>query len=172
MQVETRSYHVKIIPSEIKDHLHYDPDTGNLMWVKGASGRISLNTPLRSLNSSGYIVVKFQQVLYQAHRVAWFIHTGTQPSDELDHINGIKHDNRIVNLREATRNENRHNIPKRSNNTSGYKGVNWNKPVGKWQARIMVNKVNRNLGHFDNVEEAYAAYCKAAKELHKNFYCI
>ena len=172
MQIETRRQGVKDIPEEIRSHLEYNPLTGTLSWNSSSTGRTSVNTPLVATNSDGYIVLRFNRVSYLAHRVAWYLHTGRQPVGDIDHRNQIKTDNAITNLREATISQNRHNIPKYSNNTSGYKGVNWNKPVGKWQARIMANGVNRNLGHFDDVEEAYAAYCNAAKELHKNFYCI
>ena len=169
MQITERRQGVKHIPDGIREHLHYDPDTGNLMWIKGASGRISLNTPLVATNTSGYIILNFNRVSYLAHRVAWYLHTGRQPLGDIDHRNLIKTDNAITNLREATISQNRHNIPKYSNNTSGYKGVNWNKSVGKWQARILANGVNHNLGHFVDVEEAYAAYCKAAVEFHGTF---
>ena len=72
-------------------------------------------------------------------------------------------------MREATRSENEWNKTKQINNTSGFKGVYLNKAAQKWHTKISINNKQKHLGYFDSPEEAYAAYCKAAKELHGEF---
>lgn len=81
-----------------------------------------------------------------------------------DHRNGNGLDNRRANLREATRTENNRNVGQRSDNTSGFKGVSWNKQRQKWVAYIMIDKRQRFLGHYDNPEDAAHAYDAAARE--------
>lgn len=86
-----------------------------------------------------------------------------------DHISGDKLDNRRENLRIATNTENMRNRGQQRNNTSGFKGVYWNRKLGKWQAQITVLGQRVHLGLFATPEEAHTAYCKAAKELHGEF---
>lgn len=96
---------------------------------------------------------------------------GLQPGDGLegDHINGDKLDNQKCNLRSCTRSENERNKPLSSRNTSGFKGVCWNKKDKRWRAKIKVNGKIIPLGNYLKPEDAYAAYCKAALELHGEF---
>jgi len=91
------------------------------------------------------------------------------PNSQVDHISGNTLDNRKSNLRVCTVSENGCNQKKRKDNTSGYKGVSWDKRSGRWYAMITKNKKQHNLGYYTTAEEAYAAYCKAAKELHGEF---
>ena len=107
--------------------------------------------------------------LYYAHRLAWFYCTGEFPKHEIDHKNGITDANQWLNLREATRSQNQHNTSLRSDNTSGYKGVTWNKKSKKWQAQIMANGKNNYLGCFNDMGRACAERSKAEKELHGEF---
>lgn len=90
-------------------------------------------------------------------------------TEQVDHINLNGLDNRRCNLRLATNTENQRNKSKQVNNTSGYKGVYWRKDSNKWVAQIKVDNEVRHLGRFDTPEEAHAAYCEAAKQLHGEF---
>lgn len=86
-------------------------------------------------------------------------------SDEFtDHINGNRLDNRRSNLRVVNKLQNCRNAGRYKNNTSGYKGVGWDKKVNKWRARIRINGRLTKLGWFKTPEEAYAAYCEAARQ--------
>lgn len=87
----------------------------------------------------------------------------------MDHINTIRSDNRIANLREATNSQNNFNSPMKPNNTSGFKGVSWSKREGKFKAQIAANGVRMVLGSFDSPEEASEAYKSAAAKLHGEF---
>lgn len=90
--------------------------------------------------------------------------TGEWPPDEIDHINGVRDDNRWVNLRIATRGQNLCNARRRSDNTSGYKGVCWDANKGKWLASITINRKNKFLGHYETPEAGHEAYFVAARE--------
>ena len=169
---------VRVVTKEeeawIKDNLRYDPDTGDLWWTKqNRSGR-QFEKPAGSFyKTSGYIYIKSRVglVVYRclAHRVAWFIHYDVWPKDQIDHINGDRTDNRIVNLREATGSENQGNRKIHEGGTSKYKGVSWKKQYSKWVAKIVVNHKNIHLGYYDNEEKAALAYNKAALEYFGEF---
>lgn len=88
---------------------------------------------------------------------------------DIDHVNGNSLDNRRENLRVATRSENMCNRVKTANNTSGFKGVTWNKQCGKWRARVKLKGKSHHLGYFENVTEAADAYAAAARRLHGSF---
>ena len=154
---------------ELKEILDYDPETGIFRWKVSKNQHAKIGEVAGTLHPSGYRYVKINEKPYPEHRLAWLYVYGKWPEDMIDHINGFKDDNRIENLREATRSENFCNRTKYNNNTSGIKGVCWHKISKKWQARIRINNKNKHLGLFDSPEEAYEAYCKAAKELHGEF---
>lgn len=149
----------------IKEYLEYDPTTGIFIRLKSRSGSNKIGSAVGSLNC-GYIIFNFNGVVYSAHRVAWYFTYGAIPEGRcIDHINGKKSDNRLCNLRLATRLENGQNIhPLQVNNTSGYRGVH--KQKDRWIAKIKVRGKQIYLGYFSTVEEANKAYIKAKKELH------
>ena len=118
----------------------------------------------------GYIRIKVNGKLYRAHRLAFLYMTGSTPLDCTDHINGIKNDNRWCNLREATKQENRHNTGVQKNNTSGFKGVSWHKHAKKWRARARFNKKEIHIGYYNDANLASEAYNSFAKEHHKEFF--
>ena len=136
---------------------YYDPETGKFWREAGCATR------------SGYRYIWFRGRQHLEHRVAWFLHYGEWPSDQIDHVNGKRDDNRISNLRIATPSENLRNRAKPINNTSGFKGVSWNAKRGAWQATIRIGKFNKNLGGFNTREQAADAYNCAALEHHGNF---
>ncbi len=149
--------------------LDYNPETGGFVWksrprslfssdrawrmcnVKYA-GKIALNT----IDRKGYRCGMIFGQEYKAHRVAWKMAHGDDPS-EVDHINGDKGDNRIVNLRAVTASENCQNKPSYQSNSTGHTGVYWHKVVGKWCAQIRANRKSHSLGYFSNIEDAIAA---------------
>ena len=152
----------------LKEFLHYDPETGIFTWLKTVS-RSCIGQIAGTIVPKGYRRIGLNKKPYAAHRLAFFYMIGSFPPDQIDHINGIKDDNRWVNLREATCYQNMHNQGKQIINKSGYKGVFWHKRDKKWHAKI--NHMNRKiyLGGFDTPEIAHKAYIAAATKLHREF---
>jgi len=105
------------------------------------------------------------------HRVilARMLDRDLQVGEHVDHINGNGLDNTRPNLRLATTAQNNANSRKRSDNTSGLKGVYWDKRDGKWKAQISVSGKNIHLGYFTDKDEAYAAYRAATEKHHGEF---
>lgn len=115
-----------------------------------------------------YIKVWFDGKLHYAHRIIFFMHHGYVPK-YIDHADNNSLNNNIENLRVATQSDNMGNSIKKRTNTSGYKGVCYDKSSGKWIAQITRNYVHKNLGRFNTPEEAFDAYQIAAKENFGNF---
>ena len=106
-----------------------------------------------SFTADGYLTVRINGESNYCHRLIFLYHFGYLPK-EIDHINGVRNDNRIENLRECTRSQNRYNAKKRSNSSSKYKGVCWGKKKRLWHAYITVNSRLMNLGDFWDEEVA------------------
>lgn len=104
------------------------------------------------------------------HRIAWLLHYGQWPEGDIDHINGVKTDNRIENLRVGTRASGNHNKGVNRLNSSGFRGVSWDSDRRKWAAQIKIDGKNKRLGRFKDVEDASRAYEAAAKIVHGEFY--
>lgn len=168
--------------SELKEILYYDPETGGFWWRERPTSSFETERKIRnwwnarfagavagSLHQDGYYRLKINGRSFLSHRVAWLYVYGSMPKNDLmiDHINGDPSDNRISNLRPASAAENAANQVRRINNTSGYKGVV--RLRGKWVAQITANGQGRHIGVFATKEEAYAAYCAAAQQLHGEF---
>jgi hypothetical protein len=100
----------------------------------------------------------------RAHHVVWALATGAWPSDQIDHKNGNRADNRLENLREASSAENSQNQARLARNTSGFPGVNWDKQ--KWVAKICVGGQQKYLGRFSDFDDACHAYLSAKAILH------
>ena len=150
---------------ELKNFLVYNKDTGIFSWKGNPSNRIA-----GACGGNGYRNILINGKSHKAHRLAWLYVTGCFPARLIDHINGVKDDNRWVNLREATAIQNQQNRGRQANNTSGFKGVTWNKMHKKWRSQIGVNGGKKYIGSYETPELAYEAYCQVAKELHGDFY--
>jgi len=146
--------------------LSYDAESGLLRWkIDGGSPRAGhvAGWPERS----SYIRVMLSQKSYMAHRLAWYITHGKWPKNQLDHINGVRGDNRISNLREANHSENQQNkhVPP-SSNSSGILGVSYLKKDRRWRADIKVDGKSTALGTFGTAQQAREAYLEAKAKLH------
>jgi hypothetical protein len=152
--------------SLLNELLILDVANGELRWKvdygRGRSGRLA-----GSMRGDGYRAIKIDGVDYRVHRIVFKITHGRDPG-EIDHRHG-KVSDAPWNLREASRQQNNQNVPRRKDNTSGFKGVSWHKKKAKWQAMIGHQGKQRQLGTYHTKEQAYAAYCAAAQQLHGDF---
>jgi hypothetical protein len=145
-----------ITQSELKELLDYDPRTGIFIWKGKKGSRACKGKTAGATDAYGYIVIRINNVLYKAHRLAWFYSHGEWPETNLDHINRIKNDNRIKNLRVASQSLNMHNAKRLATN-SGFVGVSWDSRRNKWVSRIKVDYKTKFLGRFDRKCDAIAA---------------
>jgi hypothetical protein len=142
---------------ELKEFLHYNPDTGTFTWIKKPSQATKVGQKAGHLHKgTGYIRIKFKDALYYANRLAYYMYHGVDPLENLvDHKNDPKSNNKIDNLRLANGSQNQmHRINLASDNTSGTTGVNWDKINKRWQVFISVNGKRKHIGSFINKEDA------------------
>lgn len=157
----------------LRSRLDYDPDTGVFRWKNCSprfDGRIAGTQHKLRGTQGGYVYTQLDNRLYRAHRLAWVYMTGEEPEDLVDHINGIRHDNRWSNLRRATPSQNLMNKIVQSNNTSGAKGVIFDKERGLWKAEAYIDGSKIHLGRYKAYEEAAKVATGTRKELHKEFF--
>lgn len=173
----------KLTYAQISEVLKLDAESGLLFWRERPS-HLCKNThqtnawnasyagreALYSVNSAGYKKGCVFRVQLLAHRVIWLLHHGSWPSHDLDHINGIRTDNRISNLRPVTKAENLRNRARSSNNTSGVMGVKIDPRYNTWQAWIEFAGKKKHLGSFKSFDAAVAARKAAERRLgfHEN----
>ena len=145
--------------------LRYEPETGKLYWISDRRNA-KAGDEVGSQRKDGYLNVVALGRSYLAHRLAWFLYYGDYPNGQLDHINGIRVDNRILNLRVVFPFENNRNQKRNRRNTSGVCGVSWFKRTLKWRATIQDDNYRfKHLGYFDTLEEA----AKARKEAEEKY---
>lgn len=163
--------------------LKFDSATGELFWLPREASMFSHEGFASSWNTkhAGKLALNYQHPsgyryggalgkMLKAHRVAWLLHYGDWPSGHIDHINGVRSDNRLINLRDVTRSENQRNIRRSRANKSGVVGVCWEGRKSKWLSRISVSGKTLHLGLFDDFQAAVDAR-KAAElkyEYHPN----
>ena len=141
----------------VRDLLSYDRASGAFTW-RVSCGSVKAGSVAGAANSRGYRKIRIGGNFYLEHRLAWLHVYGEWPGGEIDHVNQLKGDNRIENLRDVTHSENMHNRPSYANNKSGYRGVSWNNQMGLWRAEISINKKRTHIGYFSTAECAHAAY--------------
>lgn len=157
-----------ITRERLQELLRYEPDTGKFYWIC-KRGVVPSGSEAGWISEYGYVRIAIDKRSYMAHRLAWLYIYGVWPDRDVDHVNGDRCDNRVCNLRLASRAENIRNSRKRTSNRSGLKGVCWKKNRNKWHAQITVDGKGLHLGFFDDKYEAHEAYCRASKLYHGEF---
>lgn len=158
----------------LRSAIHYDALEGIFIWKHRSNKSKALNARMAGKfagcdNGNGYIFIIIDRKAYLAHRIAWAIVTGKWPDKDIDHKDGNRANNRWTNLRLASRSQNCMNRKIPINNSSGFKGVCWDKNNKKWTAYIMANGKNHYLGLFNTPQQAHAERIKKADLLHKEF---
>lgn len=149
---------------QISSLFEVDVLQGTLAWKSKVKASACKSGQAGCLFGSGYRVVRINRSNYFVHRLIWLFAHGQWPAGEIDHINGVKSDNRLVNLRDVTKQVNKQNIRRaNANNPSGLLGAHrWK---DRWSSHINVDGKSITLGYFDTPEDAHAAYV-AAKRTH------
>lgn len=158
--------------ARLRELLHYDPETGVFTRKVRTAQMMRVGDIAGNPHENGYITVQLLGRTYRAHVLAWLYTHSAWPPEDVDHINRVRHDNRISNLRLASRSENLQNSGLSRRNTSRHKGVRRQvlsgEPTGRWQAFIYLHRRFTHLGIFSSVEDAAAAR-KAAEALYHPF---
>ena len=126
---------MKVSYERLVEVLDYNPDTGAFMRKISTGPKAIVGEQAGSIDNQGYVRIGVDGVVYPAHRLAWLYSFKEWPIHNIDHINQLRHDNRIVNLRDVPQSENMKNTAKNINNKSGVLGVHCRKN-GKWRASI------------------------------------
>lgn len=145
----------------LKENIQYNRETGEFFRIKDRYGNKCFINICTSKDTAGYYQFRLfhnnTSRKYKAHRMAWLYEHGELPK-MIDHINHIRDDNRMCNLREIQdRKENNKNKTMFKTNTSGVTGVYWQKSIKRWTAKIRVNKKLINLGAYGSKEDAIIA---------------
>ena len=138
----------------LKSILRYNPETGNFTWLVKRKG-CKLGS-IAGCKCGGRVLITIDGHKYKAHRLAWFYMKGEWP-EEVDHFDRNPLNNKLVNLRKATRVQNAQNMGVYSTNTSGHTGMSFRKDIQKWRALIRYNGSKVSLGCFNSKEEAIDA---------------
>ena len=148
---------------------NFQYENGNLYWKKPRSG-IAVGAKAGFIDSKGYLRVRFNGKKYLNHRLIFFMEYGYMP-EMLDHIDKNSLNNRIENLRPATRSQNGYNKFMQKNNTTGYKNVYWHNQSKKWVVKINFNKKIKHIGLFKDIELADLVAQEARNKYYKEFAC-
>jgi hypothetical protein len=155
----------KLTSERLRELLHYDPETGIFRWRAGRQGVPKTQTKAGYITKNGYRSICVDYFTMREHVLAWLYMNGEWPTNDIDHRNGIRDDNRWGNLRDVTRGINMQNLKKaRCDNKSGLLGVSPNHK--RWSASIKVDGIKLHLGTFDTPTEAHNVYLSAKREMH------
>jgi hypothetical protein len=151
----------------LQELLHYDPESGVFTSKRWRGGSARANRPAGTImKRSGYVRIQIDGRLYMGHRLAWLYMTGKHPSQQIDHIDGNRQNNRFSNLREVSQTLNSQNQRKaKSHNKTGYLGVSI--AYKKYHAQIKVHGTPVHLGYFTSAEAAHEAYLAAKRKYHE-----
>lgn len=166
---EKRKPEESLSVKQLFHYLNYDSEKGLFTWKVNTARGKKIGEVAGNVNCRGYHSIWINGLQFYAHRLAWAMSYGEWPASDIDHINQNKSDNRICNLRQASRSENMFNRGRNKNNTSGIKGVVFCKQTGKWRAQVMIDRKAVSIGRFVTKDEAAEAYLLKVKENRGDF---
>lgn len=154
-----------VTADRLRELFKYDDESGLFTRIK-RTGNTKIGSVATCKNSNGYVVMHIDGKLYGAHRLAWLYVHGQFPIDQIDHVDGVRTNNSIRNLRDSSQYENMQNVAKKATNKSGHTGVSWDSQTGRWAAQIMSHRKTIRLGRFVLLDDAVNAYKSAKKNIH------
>ena len=146
----------------------FDYNDGEIYWKVRLSNRTKIGDKAGNPRTDGYLRISIGGKDYAVHRLIFLMHYGYLPK-ELDHIDNDKLNNKVENLREATRNENLYNRKTGKSNSSGIKNVSWSKMMNKWVVKIRINREKKHLGYYADINLAELVAIEAREKFHGNF---
>jgi len=156
--------------ARLREAFALDVETGELIWKVRLSNRVKIGQRAGCIESRfGYVLVRLDGMLYAAHDLIWFMLFGEWCPGRIDHIDRDKSNNRPANLRIATQQQNLQNQSLSAKNTSGFRGVTWNRREEKWQAQVQHDGRYIFCGHFDDCLQAAHAARQMRLRLWKEF---
>ena len=155
----------ELTQTRLQELLHYDPDTGEFHWREQKKSNHSAGDIAGCRMRSEYWTIHIDGRNYRAHQLAWLYMKGEWGRPMIDHRDGNPLNNRWRNLRLASHTENAANRPRLRSNTSGFKGVTFERRSGKWLAQIQKHGRRYPIGRYDTAQEAHEAYVAAARLL-------
>jgi hypothetical protein len=151
---------------QVRKLFNYNSETGVLTWKIRPANNVQIGDTAGSDNGEEYLQTKINRRLHYNHRISYLWYHGYLP-EFIDHKNGMS--NKIDNLRECTQSQNQCNRKLNRNNTSGIKGVSWNKLAKKWVAKVYIDGKQKHLGFFTGLSDAESAVKAARKKHHGEF---
>ena len=155
--------------ARLKEVLDYDPASGGFRWKVSRGRSAKAGAVAGSLSKDGYLLIGVDGRNYPAHRLAWVYVHGVWPEGDLDHVSLDRLDNRLDNLRPASRSQNMANTGPHRDNSTGLKGVYFDARRQRWAALVTKDGRRKWLGYHDTAEAAHATYCQAATDLFGKF---
>jgi hypothetical protein len=158
-----------ITQTELHEIVIYDKETG-VFTNKIIRPPCFVGKVLGTKDTKGYLKIGIKNKVYSAHKLAWLYVYGELPKNQIDHINGVKDDNRISNLRDIPsqwNTQNQHKAPK--NSKTGFLGVSWSTQKNKFRSCITVDGLQKHIGFFDKAQDAAVAYQLAKQKFHPGY---
>lgn len=146
-----------VTQQRLKELLNYSHETGVFTWARPRRGVKNVGAKAGQLDRKGYVRITIDGKKYQGHHLAWLYVHGEMPTNQIDHINEQKGDNRIVNLRCVTSAQNTQ-IAKVNKAANGRGGCSYHKRSKKWQVSVLIEGKKKHLGYFATEEEARSFY--------------
>lgn len=159
----------EVIPLDrLREVLDYNAETGLFYWKHATGRKNKIGYIAGHKSKRGYVIIGIDCSAIRAHRLAWYYYYGQFPRYSIDHINGIRHDNRICNLRDVDNTVNTENQKRatRQNKSSGTLGVSREKNHRRWRAVIETKGKQIHIGYYDTIEDAQTAYINKKRQLH------
>jgi hypothetical protein len=156
----------QISQAEVLDIFTYSD--GKLLWKISPAYKIKPGSEAGTLRKNGYRVVAYKGKDYRTHHLVYLMFNGEYPK-QIDHVNTVRDDNRIENLRLATNSENQWNKGLNANNTTGYKNIKWVQRLHKYVVAIAVNAKSKHVGVYVTLQDAIEAAANARNKMHGTF---